>query len=63
MSDEFQDDFYNLLEKHGVTEITCDHQHFNQICEIRNKVAEFIEEEKYLNQHKDPINFIYLNLK
>ena len=43
---KFQDDFYNLLEKHGVTEITCDHQHFNQICEIRNKVAEFIEEEK-----------------
>jgi len=50
---KFQDDFYNLLEKHGVTEITCDHQHFNQICEIRNKVAEFIEEEKYLNQHKE----------
>ena len=37
---KFQDDFYNLLEKHGVTEITCDHQHFNQKCEIRNKVAE-----------------------
>ena len=50
---KFQDDFYNLLEKYGVTEITCDHQHFNQICEIRNKVAEFIEEEKYLNQHKE----------
>ena len=50
---KFQDDFYNLLEKYGVTKITCDHQHFNQICEIRNKVAEFIEEENYLNQHKE----------
>ena len=50
---KFQDDFYNLLEKYGVTKITSDHQHFNQICEIRNKVAEFIEEENYLNQHKE----------
>jgi len=50
---KFQDDFYNLLEKYGVTKIACDHQHFNQICEIRNKVAEFIEEENYLNQHKE----------
>ena len=48
---KFQDDFYNLLEKYGVTKITSDHQHFNQICEIRNKVAEFIEEENYFFHH------------
>jgi len=53
MSDDkfvkFQDDFYNLLEKYGVSEINNDHKHFNEICEIRNKVAEFIEEQVYLN--------------
>ena len=48
---KFQDDFYNLLEKYGVSEIKNDHKHFNEICEIRNKVIEFIEEEKFLNEN------------
>tara|TARA_R110001606_G_scaffold371199_1_gene527907 strand:- start:57 stop:236 length:180 start_codon:yes stop_codon:yes gene_type:complete len=42
---KFQDDFYNLLEKYGVSKITIEHKHFNDICNIRNSVAEFIEEQ------------------
>jgi len=45
----FQDAFYDLLEKFGVEKIDCEHRHFAQLCELRNKVAEFIEEERYLN--------------
>ena len=48
---KFQDDFFNLLEKYGVSEINNDHKHFNEILEIRNKVLEFIEEEKFLNEN------------
>ena len=48
---KFQDDFFNLLEKYGVSEINNDHKHFNEILEIRNKVIEFIEEEKFLNEN------------
>tara|TARA_R100001510_G_scaffold54863_1_gene58062 strand:- start:27 stop:386 length:360 start_codon:yes stop_codon:yes gene_type:complete len=51
MSDEdfisFQDDFYNLLEKYGVDSIDCEHPNFDSICDIRNKVAEFIEKENF----------------
>ena len=42
----FQDDFYNLLEKYGVTSIDVEHPQFKSICDLRNKVAEFIEQEK-----------------
>jgi len=49
----FQDDFYNLLQKYGVEKIDIEHKHFSQICKIRNEVAEFIEEERYLNEHKE----------
>jgi hypothetical protein len=49
---KFQDDFYDLLEKYGVSHIDCEHVNFNEICEIRNKVVEFIEEEKYLIKNK-----------
>ena len=52
MSDQqfnkFQDDFFDLLEKNGVSKITCDHPKWNEICDIRNRVAEFIEEQVYL---------------
>ena len=41
----FQDDFYNLLEKYGVDSIDIEHPEFNTICNLRNKVFEFIENE------------------
>ena len=43
----FQDDFYNLLEKYGVSSIDIEHPQFKSICDLRNKVAEFIEQENY----------------
>ena len=42
---QFQDDFYNLLEKYGVKSITCEHKEWQKICKLRNKVVEFIEQE------------------
>ena len=42
----FQDDFYNLLEKYGVSSIDVEHPQFKSICDLRNKVVEFIEQEK-----------------
>tara|TARA_B100000073_G_C23493493_1_gene476704 strand:+ start:369 stop:560 length:192 start_codon:yes stop_codon:yes gene_type:complete len=55
MSDDdwffFQGEFYNLIEKYGVSEVTCDHPEWDRICELRNMVAEFIEEEKYNKLH------------
>tara|TARA_R110000744_G_scaffold11773_1_gene35684 strand:+ start:42 stop:224 length:183 start_codon:yes stop_codon:yes gene_type:complete len=44
---KFQDDFYNLLEKYGVKNITCEHKEWQEICKLRNKVAEFIEQELF----------------
>jgi len=41
----FQDDFYNLLEKYGVSSITIEHPQFETICNLRNSVVEFIEQE------------------
>ncbi len=41
----FQDDFYNLLENYGVDLIDIEHPEFNTICNLRNKVFEFIEKE------------------
>jgi hypothetical protein len=43
----FQDDFYNLLEKYGVSSIDIEHPQFRSICDLRNKVAEFIEQENF----------------
>ena len=43
----FQDDFYNLLEKYGVGKIDIEHPQFNSICNLRNKVVEFIEQETW----------------
>jgi hypothetical protein len=41
----FQDDFYNLLEKYGVSNINVEHPQFETICNLRNSVVEFIEQE------------------
>ena len=53
MSDDsfikFQDEFYDLLEKYGVSEVDSEHPRFDRILELRNSVAEFIEEEKWSN--------------
>jgi hypothetical protein len=38
----FQDDFYNLLEKYGVKEVDGDHTNFDEICVARNFLADFI---------------------
>lgn len=43
----FQDDFYNLLEKYGVSGIDIEHPQFETICNLRNKVVEFIEQETW----------------
>ena len=43
----FQDDFYNLLEKYGVSSIDCEHEEFAEILNLRDKVAEFIEQELF----------------
>ena len=43
----FQDDFYNLLEKYGVSSITIEHPQFETICNLRNSVVEFIEQELF----------------
>ena len=45
MSDEFQDSFYNLLERYGVEEVNGEHEKWKEICEIRNIVFYFIERE------------------
>ena len=44
----FQDEFYDLLERNGVSEISCGSANFNPVCKIRNKVAEFIEEQLFI---------------
>jgi purine-nucleoside phosphorylase len=44
----FQDDFYNLLEKYGVSSIDCEHKRFSAMWDLRNKVAGFIEQELYI---------------
>ncbi len=43
----FQDDFYNLLEKYGVSKIDIEHPQYMTILLLRNKVAEFIEQENF----------------
>jgi len=49
----FQDDFYNLLEKYGVSSIDCEHVEFGEILNLRDKVAEFIEQELYKKEVND----------
>ena len=38
----FQDDFYNLLEKYGVKDVDGDHINFADICFARDNLADFI---------------------
>ena len=45
----FQDDFYNLLQKYGVSPIDIEHPEYKSICNLRNKVVEFIEQENFNN--------------
>ena len=33
---QFQDDFYNLLEKYGVSSIDCEHEEFAEILNLRD---------------------------
>ena len=40
----FQDAFYDLLEKYGVKDIDQGHPKFNEICFLRNQVADFIND-------------------
>ena len=49
----FQDDFYNLLEKHGVDKIDIEHPQFNTICNIRDSVIEFIEQELFEEDYRE----------
>ena len=49
---QFQNDFYDLLEKYGVSSIDCEHKEFATILNLRNKVAEFIEQELYKEQNE-----------
>jgi len=44
---KFQDDFYDLLENYGVSSIDVEHPQFTDICNLRDRVAEFIEQENY----------------
>jgi len=48
----FQDDFYNLLEKYGVGKIDIEHPQYMAILLLRNRVAEFIEQEMYNEEVK-----------
>lgn len=43
---QFQDDFYDLLEKYGVKSIDIEHENFSIILELRNKVINFIQEQE-----------------
>ena len=49
----FQDDFYNLLQKYGVSFIDLEHSEFEAILNLRNKVAVFIEQELYKREVND----------
>tara|TARA_R110000824_G_scaffold36398_1_gene113233 strand:- start:872 stop:1075 length:204 start_codon:yes stop_codon:yes gene_type:complete len=40
---EFQDDFYDLLEKYGIDKINNEHTLINEITILRNTVYDFIE--------------------
>jgi len=42
---QFQDDFYDLLEKYGVKDIDIEHPEFTKILNLRDKVVNLIEEQ------------------
>ena len=39
----FQDDFYDLLQKHGIENVNSDHEKFEEILILRNSIVNFIE--------------------
>ena len=49
---KFQDDFYDLLEKYGVSNINSEHQDFTIICDKRNDIIDFIDELKEKNKEE-----------
>lgn len=65
----FQDAFYDLLEKYGVKDIDQGHPRFNEICFLRNKVSNLIDElngeiEEYKSDNgilADSIYFEFMN--
>ena len=50
---KFQDDFYDLLEKYGVKQVDGDHTNFDEICEARNNLSDFVDKLKMLQLKKE----------
>ena len=50
---KFQDDFYDLLEKSGVKQVDGDHTNFDEICEARNNLSDFVDKLKTLQLKKE----------
>jgi len=50
---KFQDDFYDLLEKYGVKQVDGDHTNFDEICEARNNLSDFVDKLKTLQLKKE----------
>jgi len=44
---KFQDDFYELLEKYGVSKIDIEHPLFNAICYLRKQRTQIKEPEMF----------------
>ena len=49
----FQDDFYNLLEKYGVKQVDGDHANFDEICDARNSLSDFVDKLKILQLKRE----------
>ena len=47
LSPMFDDAFYDFLESQGVGKIDCDHRQWDRVLDLRNQVADFIEENRY----------------
>ena len=55
----FQDDFYNLLQKHGIENVNSEHEKFEEILILRNLIVNFIEN----TIDKDKTDFIVIDDK
>ena len=49
----FTDKFFDLIYLFSGADVNDDHPRWNRICELRNMVADFIEEEKYIIEHEE----------
>ena len=38
------DIFYDFLERHGVGQVDCNHKQWDKILDLRNQIADFIEQ-------------------